>query len=102
MRQFLISAVDKAHGWQFLPDHQLVKIPGFTEPVSLMKMHTVARDALAAQLVRQIDGKSGWSFSASQIGGVTIVHGEVVSYCSKSPSRTENAFLAIQKSGFVK
>jgi len=55
VRQDYIQAVELAKGWMFIPEKQFVKIPGFTEPFDVMSMNTATKNALAMQLIEQVD-----------------------------------------------
>ena len=74
MRDLIIKCVEAANGWQFIPKHHFSKIPGFTEPVSVMKVNPVTQDALAAQLIRQIDESKNFSFRQSEYCRAVIVN----------------------------
>ena len=74
MRDLIIKCVEAANGWQFIPKHQFVKIPGFTEPANIMRLNPVTRDALAAQLIRQIDESDNFSFKQNKHGRAVVVN----------------------------
>ncbi len=107
MRQKLIQAVEAAIGWQFVPSHALVKVPGFTEPSKIMAMTTVVKNALAAQLVAQIDASEFYTFSQNENGRAVVTNN---SPKVKDPDRTSahdgnsrsvNTINAIYGSGFI-
>lgn len=107
MRQKLILAVEAALGWQFVPKYALVKIPGFTEPANIMTMSTVVKDALAAQLVAQIDKSEFYTFSQNENGRAVVKNSnpkvkesDRVSAHSDD-SRSVNTINAIYHSGFT-
>lgn len=109
MRDLIIKCVDFAKGWQFIPKQQLVKIPGFTEPVSVMKVNAVAKDALAAQLIRQIDESDTFSFSQTESGRAIVTNSKPnkdqpdrVSVHDPEAGRTIIALKVIEASGFIR
>ncbi len=107
MRDLLIKAVETAKGWQFIPKAQLVKIPGFTEPVSIVKMNPASQDALAAQLVRQIDESDNFSFSQNEYGRAIVVNTNPKSDQPERSSgnygnRTLTTLKVIESSGFIR
>lgn len=107
MRDLIIKCVESAKGWQFVSSHQLVKIPGSTEPVGITRMTPAAKDALAAQLVSQIDESEHFSFTSTESGRAIVVNGNPK--CDRperssfhGDGRTINTLKAIEASGFIK
>ena len=74
MRDIILRAVEAAYGWQFVPTHSLIKIPGFTEPVSVLRMSNVALSALADQLIHQIDQSENFSFQSTESGRCVVIN----------------------------
>lgn len=107
MRDLIIKCVEAANGWQFIPKHQLIKIPGFTEPTSVMKVNPVTQDALAAQLIRQIDESENFSFKQSKDGRAVVVNkkpktGQPMRASGNHGNRSITALKVIEASGFIK
>lgn len=109
MRDLLIKAVEAAKGWQFIPSHQFVKIPGFTEPTSIIRMNTVSKDALVAQLIRQIDESETFAFSQTDSGRAIVTNSKPIkdqpdrsSAHNLDDGRTITALKVIELSGFIK
>lgn len=107
IRDLILRAVEAADGWQFVPSHSLVKIPGFTEPVNPSRMGPVALSGLADQLVSQIDQSKDFSFHSTESGRCVVINAnpkvdqsERASFHGES--RSVNALNAISGSGFFK
>ena len=108
MRDLILKCVEAAKGWQFIPKQQLVKIPGTTEPANLLRLNPATKDALAAQLIRQIDESDNFAFSQTDIGRAIVTNSKPVkdqperSSVHEKDDRTLSALKAIEASGFIK
>ena len=108
MRDLIIKCVEAAKGWQFIPKSQLIKIPGSTEPDSIFKPKPVTKDALAAQLIRQIDESDSFAFSQTESGRAVVTNSnpkksqpDRSSVHEDGDDRTMTALKAIDESGFI-
>jgi len=104
-RDIVLRAVEAADGWQFVPSHSFVKIPGLTEPADIMRIGPVVMSGLADQLIFQIDQSDDFTFHWDENGKVTITHkdpekGKTVLYSYSGESRALNALCAMSKARF--
>jgi len=106
MRDIILRAVEVAKGWQFIPSHSFVKIPGLTEPADVMRIESVIMNGLAAQLVLQIDESDNYAFHSNDDGRCTVTNSdpkkdqpELSSHHGES--RAVNTLHAMARAGFI-
>lgn len=104
-RDVILRAVEAADGWQFVPSHSFVKIPGLTEPADIMRMSPVLLAGLADQLIFQIDQSEKFSFSSTHDGQAIVSNnnpeGEESNIAVyRDESRSLNALCAMSKARF--
>ena len=102
-RDLILSAVEAAKGWQFVASHSLIKIPGFTEPVDVLRMNYVAVSALAAQLVLQVDESDSYKFDSTRAGRCNVykISENEVFTSKREKSRPLNTLAVMKKAGFI-
>lgn len=106
MRDIILRAVEKADGWQFIPSHSFIKVPGFTEPADILRMSPVVLSGLVDQIVSQIDKSENFFFHSNQDGRAVVIN---ISSKGEEPSRSSyhgdtrsiNALKAIDQSKFL-
>lgn len=106
MRDIILRAVEVAEGWQFVPSHSLIKIPGFTEPADVLRVGSVVLSGLADQLISQIDKSENWAFHSNDDGRATVTNSdpkkdqpELSSY--HGTTRAMNALCAMSRARFI-
>ena len=106
MRDIILRAVEAADGWQFVPSHSFIKIPGLTEPADVLRVGPVVLSGLADQLISQIDKSENYAFHSNDDGRATVTnndpkedHPDLSSYHGKS--RALNALCAMSKAKFI-
>lgn len=105
MRDILLRAVEAADGWQFVPSHSFIKIPGITEPADVMRVGSVIMSGLADQLISQIDESDNYAFHSNDDGRCTVSNGKPkedqpeMASCHGN-TRAVNALRAMDRAGF--
>lgn len=106
MRDIILRAVEVAEGWQFVPSHSFIKIPGLTEPADVLRVGPVVIAGLADQLISQIDKSENFSFHSNDDGRATVTNSnpkndepDLSSHHGKS--RALNALCAMSKARFI-
>lgn len=105
MRDIILRAVEAAVGWQFIPSHSFIKIPGLTEPADVTRIGPVVLSGLVDQLVSQIDKSENFSFQSDANGRCTVINSNPEKDCPERASwhgdtRAENALRAMSGARF--